>query len=78
MLAGFDWHIVGEFPVEYRCYCSRERVEQALTVIDPKELQEIIAEGKDISVSCQFCDKEYSFTPAELKLLKPASEKEEL
>ena len=78
VLAGFDWHIVGEFPVEYRCYCSRERVEQALTVIDPKELQEIIAEGKDISVSCQFCDKEYSFTPAELKLLKPASEKEEL
>ena len=53
-------------------------MEQALTVIDPKELQEIIAEGKDISVSCQFCDKEYSFTPAELKLLKPASEKEEL
>jgi molecular chaperone Hsp33 len=78
VLAGFDWHIVGEYPVEYRCYCSRERVEQALTVIDPKELQEIIAEGKDISVSCQFCDKEYSFTPAELKLLKPASEKEEL
>ena len=78
VLAGFDWHIVGEFPVEYRCYCSRERVEQALTVIDPKELQEIIAEGKDISVSCQFCDKEYSFTPGELKLLKPASEKEEL
>ena len=78
VLAGFDWHVVGEFPVEYRCYCSRERVEQALTVIDPKELQEIIAEGKDISVSCQFCDKEYSFTPAELKLLKPAAEKEEL
>ena len=78
VLRGLDWHSVGEYPVEYRCYCSRERVEQALTVIDPKELQEIIAEGKDISVSCQFCDKEYSFTPAELKLLKPASEKEEL
>ena len=74
VLAGFDWHIVGEYPVEYRCYCSRERVEQALTVIDPKELNEIIAEGKDISVSCQFCDKEYSFTPGELMQLKKDAE----
>lgn len=75
VLAGFDWHIVGEYPVEYRCYCSRERVEQALTVIDPKELDEIIAEGKDISVSCQFCDREYSFSPEELKALSKKIEK---
>ena len=70
VLKGFDWHTVGEYPVEYRCYCSRERVEQALTVIDPKELQEIIDEGKDISVSCQFCDRTYSFSPAELQSLR--------
>ena len=75
VLAGFDWHTVGEYPVEYRCYCSRERVEQALTVIDPKELDEIIAEGKDISVSCQFCDREYSFSPEELKALNKKIEK---
>lgn len=75
VLAGFDWHTVGEYPVEYRCYCSRERVEQALTVIDPKELDEIIAEGKDISVSCQFCDREYSFSPEELKALSKKIEK---
>ena len=74
VLRSFDWHTVGEYPVEYRCYCSRERVEQALTVIDPAELQEIIDEGKDISVSCQFCDREYSFTPAELKQLKKETE----
>ena len=70
VLKGFDWHIVGEYPVEYRCYCSRERVKQALTVIDPEELQEIIDDGKDISVSCQFCDRTYSFSPAELMGLK--------
>ena len=74
VLRSFDWHTVGEYPVEYRCYCSRERVEQALTVIDPAELQEIIDEGQDVSVSCQFCDREYSFTPAELIQLKKESE----
>ena len=74
VLKGFDWHLVGTYPVAYRCPCSRERVEQALTVIDRGELDEIVAEGKDISVSCQFCDKVYVFTPQEISALKPAAE----
>ena len=75
VLKGFDWHSVGEYPVEYRCYCSRERVSEALTVLDPGELQEIIDEGQDISVSCQFCDRTYCFSPAELMELKKQDEK---
>ena len=74
VLKGFDWHSVGEYPVEYRCYCSRERVSEALTVLDPGELQEIIDEGQDISVSCQFCDRTYCFSPAELTELKKQDE----
>ena len=74
VLKGFDWHSVGEYPVEYRCYCSRERVSEALTVLDPGELQEIIDEGQDISVSCQFCDRTYCFSPAELMELKKQDE----
>lgn len=66
VLKGFDYHIAGEYPVEYRCYCSRERVEEALSCIDGSELEEIISEGRDISVSCQFCDREYVFSPKEL------------
>ena len=69
VLRGFDWHAVGEYPVSYRCGCSRERVENALGVIEPEELREIIAEGKDISVSCRFCDKTYCFRPDELETL---------
>ena len=74
VLKGFDYHLVGEYPVAYRCPCSRERVEQALTVIDRRELDEIVAEGKDISVSCQFCDRVYTFTPQEIAAFKPAAE----
>ena len=74
VLKGFDYHLVGEYPVAYRCPCSRERVEQALTVIDRGELDEIVAEGKDISVSCQFCDRVYTFTPQEIAAFKPAAE----
>ncbi len=74
VLKGFEYHTVGEYPVEYRCCCSRERVEEALTCIDESELDEIIAEGKDISVSCQFCDRVYSFTPEQLSSLKKTEE----
>ncbi len=66
VLKGFDWHTVGEYPVCYRCYCSRERVEQALTVIEAEELREMAAAGEEITVSCQFCDRRYRFTPEEL------------
>ena len=55
--------------MEYRCYCSRERVEAALGCIQQEELEDMVAAGEDISVSCQFCDKTYSFSPEELKSL---------
>ena len=73
VLRGFDWHDVGAYPGAYRCPCTRERVERALTVIEPEELEEIAAEGKDVSVSCQFCDRVYVFTPRELLALKRES-----
>ena len=70
VLKGLEYHIVSETAIEYRCYCSRERVEEAIRSIGPEELENIIAEGKEISVSCQFCDRTYSFTPDELKALR--------
>ena len=70
VLKGLEYHLVSEKEIEYRCYCSRERVEEAIRSIGPEELASIIAEGKDISVSCQFCDKVYRFTSEELKALR--------
>lgn len=70
VLKGLEYHIVGEKEVGYRCPCTRERVEEAIGCIERNELEELIDEGKDIEVSCRFCDKEYSFSPAELIKLK--------
>ncbi len=70
VLKGLEYHLVSEKEIEYRCYCSRERVEEAIRSIGPEELESIIAEGKDVSVSCQFCDKVYSFTTDELRALR--------
>ena len=56
-------------PVSYRCYCNRERVEGALISLGKKELAEIMEEGKDFPVECQFCDTIYRFTPENIAQL---------
>lgn len=54
-------------PTEYKCNCSRERVSKALISIGRKELLDMINDGKDISVNCNFCNTDYTFTVQELK-----------
>ena len=55
--------------VEYKCYCSRERVTAALISLGRKELQEIVDEGKPFPIECQFCDEVYEFTTDDIKKL---------
>lgn len=75
VLSAFDLEFFDETPVEYRCYCSRERVSATLLTIGKKDLQEIVDEGKPITIECQFCDTAYTFTPEDVaQLLKDANE----
>lgn len=53
----------------YKCYCTRDRVEQALISLGKKELAEIADEGKEFPVECQFCDTVYRFTPEDIRQL---------
>ena len=69
VLCEFELDIFEQEPVEYRCYCSRERVEKTLITIGKKDMQEIVDEGKDITIECQFCDTIYKFTPQEVETL---------
>ena len=69
VLADFETEILETTPVEYRCYCSRERVLQTLVTIGKKDLQELVEEQKPIRVECQFCDNVYEFSPQELQTL---------
>ena len=55
--------------VGYKCYCSRERVTKALISLGKKELTEIMEEGKEFPVECQFCDEKYVFTPEDIAVL---------
>ena len=77
ILDGFEPRILSESGVAYKCYCSRERVAAALMSIGDEELYEIERDGKPISVTCQFCDKEYSFSVKEIKALREQAKRED-
>lgn len=56
-----------ESHIEYRCNCSKERVEAALISTGRESLEEMAASDKVTSVECHFCDKVYEFTPDDIK-----------
>ena len=69
VLSGFDLDILEKHPVEYRCYCSRERVSRALISMGRKDLSELIREQGRAELTCQFCDRVYRFSGEELEQL---------
>jgi molecular chaperone Hsp33 len=58
--------IISEQPVEYRCRCSKERFLNALTVVQEKDLQEMITEDQGAELVCHFCGNRYHITESEL------------
>ena len=56
-------------PVEYRCYCNRDRVTRALISMGREELESLIQEQGQAELTCQFCDRVYPFTKEELEAL---------
>ncbi|MDE6365367.1 MAG: Hsp33 family molecular chaperone HslO [Lachnospiraceae bacterium] len=54
-------------PAQYYCDCTRERVERAIISIGKKAIQEMIDDGKQVEVRCQFCDKIYNFEIEDLE-----------
>lgn len=58
-----------ESTIEYRCNCSKERVEGALISTGDESLNEMADSSIDTNVECHFCDKVYTFTPQEIKNL---------
>lgn len=66
VLRGLPHHITERHPMAYECKCSRERVLQAVTSLPPEDLDSLKADGKEVEVKCQFCDKVYVFSPEEV------------
>ncbi|WP_306487826.1 Hsp33 family molecular chaperone HslO [Agathobaculum sp.] len=75
VLDGFTVDFLQTDEIGYRCACSREKVERALISMGRDELSKMAQEQETSEVTCQFCDKIYTFTRAELEQLLAHAEK---
>ena len=69
VLGGFEVELLETQPIEYRCYCTRRRVESTLISLGKDELEQVVRDGETLHVDCQFCDHVYDFTPQDIAAL---------
>ncbi len=58
-----------ELYAEFRCDCSRARMEAALISIGAEELEDILNNEKTTKLQCHFCNTEYPFDEKEIRAL---------
>lgn len=66
LFGAIGYSITEKRPIEFRCGCSPARTLAALALLEPSEVEELIASGS-AEVDCHFCGEHYSFAPAELR-----------
>ncbi|MBR3720139.1 MAG: Hsp33 family molecular chaperone HslO [Clostridia bacterium] len=54
---------------EYRCNCSRDKMENNLISIGKDDINDIIAKDGQAELVCHFCNKKYLFTEEDLRKL---------
>lgn len=64
-----DVEILEERDIYYNCNCSRQRMYEALAVIQKDELKAMIEEDHGCEIVCNYCNKHYQFNEEELKKL---------
>lgn len=73
--AGLDLRIHGSHAVGFRCRCSAERVEGMLRSLGASEVESIIAERGQVTVTCEFCHKPWGFDAVDVsRLFGPAAD----
>lgn len=75
VLGGFAVDFLQTDEIGYRCACNREKVERALISMGKTELGKMADEQENSEVTCQFCDKIYTFSREELRELLAHAEK---
>lgn len=66
ILYGMPFTRLSESPLSWKCRCSAVRVMSSLATLSRAELAELIADGKAIELSCDFCHQTYNISPTDL------------
>jgi len=67
--AGLDLRLHGSHAVNFRCRCSAERVEGMLRSLGASEVESIVTEQGQVTVTCEFCHKPWGFDAVDVSRL---------
>ena len=51
----------GEFPIDFKCDCNEEKIENAISTLSEDDVKEILAELGKIELICPYCHKKYVY-----------------
>lgn len=70
-LEGFEVEVLDEYPVNYVCTCSKEKLERYFCTMSDDDIRSMADEKGIAEATCNFCNKRYVFTKDDLeKLIK--------
>ena len=69
ILGDMDLEILDKTPTQFLCGCSKEHIARGLIALGKQELQSMIDDGESITVTCHFCNTDYTYSVDELKEL---------
>lgn len=75
VLPGFNIKILERKEIFFKCECSREKVEDSLESLGPKEITDIIKEDGEAELTCHFCGNKYFFNRVNLEHILEKSKK---
>ena len=79
-LRDIPYDIFDELSVDYKCNCSKAKMDAVMQSLGRKQVQDLlaeqVAEGKpcELEIVCRFCNTRYTYTKDELDRLDYAKE----
>lgn len=67
-----------DYPIEYSCPCSSDRVKNALSILGIEELDDMIAKKEKTQIICQMCGRPYEMSLEDIQEVRNALYKSSL
>jgi len=75
LLEGIATTNLGQIPLVFACTCGRQQVAGVLRTLGSKDLDELLADPGEATVTCEFCKEAYYFDRAELQAIRDSLDK---
>ncbi len=67
LLYGMPYTLVGKDDVSFGCTCDETRLAVTLATLPREDIESMIADGKVIDATCDYCSRTYQFAPERLR-----------